>query len=87
MRIAKGYRFPTLLFIYEVKVNSLVSSLLRCRPSLPILSTHSKGIEFRGMVHKMRLNFSTHFSNAQVLHFVKFSAFFFGGGVQLLGFF
>ena len=57
MRIAKGYGFPTLLFIYEVKVSSLVSSLLRCRPSLPILSTHSKGIELRGMVHKMRLNF------------------------------
>ena len=41
------------------------------------------------MVHKMRLNFFDAFYNAQELHFVKFGAFFFGGGGRgrLLGFF
>ena len=77
-----------LLFIYEVKVNSLVSSLLGCHPSLPILSTDSKGIEEEWCT-KCGWIFSAHFYNAQVLHFVKFGAFFFlgGGGVKRLGFF
>ena len=72
-----------LLFIYKVKVSSLhycVVALLY-QFSLPI----QRGIEEEWYT-KCGWIFSTHFYNAQVLHFVKFGAFFFGGG-GLLGFF